>query len=631
MCGIAGFYDNSGRYANSAMSIATEMSSTIKHRGPDDHGIWIGEKNRLAMVHQRLSIIDISSAGHQPMSSSTDRYIVIFNGEIYNHQEIRGLLNEVSWKGESDTETLIEAIEQWGLSETLKKCSGMFAFSLWDRQLKRLSLVRDRMGEKPLYYGWCNDVFVFGSELKSLKAHPAFENKINMDAVTLYFNHGYIPAPFSIYEGVNKLTPGSILHLTLKSPHFKSPKIERYWSLNEVTSKTKIYQTGQNKIYNHSSELEKRLTRAIMQQSVSDVPLGSFLSGGIDSSLITAILQKNSDRKIQTFSLGFNEEKYNEAKYAKLIANHIGTDHHELIVNPSDLQDVIPKLSKMYDEPFGDPSAIPTFIVSQFAHNDVKVSLTGDGGDELFGGYNHYHRSAQIWSAIRKVPYSIRNMSASILNPVGSRMYNTALGRRAERLTNYLMCQSLFDCYKVQTQASKIELSSILFNPENVSYPDISGKLEGYEAMMFADAITYLPDDILVKVDRAAMATSLETRAPFLDHHVVEFAFGLPLEYKINNGSGKLILRELLSKHVPKKLFERPKMGFGIPIDDWLRGSLRDWAEDLLSEKSLKDIGFFNSKIIRSRWAQHIREECDWHYFIWDLLMFIEWYRREGK
>jgi len=428
---------------------------------------------------------------------------------------------------------------------------------------------------------------------------------------------------------VNKLTPGSILHLTLKSPHFKSPKIERYWSLDKVTSKANIYQTGQNKIYNHSSELEKRLTRAIMQQSISDVPLGSFLSGGIDSSLITAILQKNSDRKIQTFSLGFNEEKYNEAKHAKLIANHIRTDHHELIVNPSDLQDVIPKLPKMYDEPFGDPSAIPTFIVSQFSRNDVKVSLTGDGGDELFGGYNHYHRSKQIWSAIRKVPYSIRKMSASILNPVGSHLYNTTLGRRAERLTNYLMCQSSFDCYKIQTQASKIELSSILFNPEDVKSPDRAGKLEGYEAMMFTDAVTYLPDDILVKVDRAAMATSLETRAPFLDHHVVEFAFGLPPEYKINNENGKLILRELLSKHIPKNLFERPKMGFGIPIDDWLRGSLRDWAEDLLSEESLKNIGFLNSKLIRFRWAQHIREECDWHYFIWDLLMFIEWYRNE--
>ncbi len=631
MCGITGFYDNAGRFNNTADVIARAMSATLNHRGPDDSGVWLGNGNKLALAHQRLSVIDVSVSGHQPMSSSGGRYIIIFNGEIYNHREIRNSLSGVAWRGGSDTETLLEAIEQWGLVKTLKKCSGMFAFALWDQGLKRLSLVRDRLGEKPLYYGWSNDVFVFGSELKSLKAHPAFERNIDKDAVALYFNHGYIPAPFSIYKGISKLTPGSILHLTLNSSDYKSPTIEKYWSLEQICSETKSHQSNQLKGDDVLNELDKRLTLAVVQESIADVPLGSFLSGGIDSSLITAILQKDSDRKIQTFSLGFNEEKYNEAKYAKLVAEHIGTKHHEFIVTPNELQDIIPKLAGMYDEPFGDPSAIPTFIVSQFARDSVTVALTGDGGDELFGGYNHYHRSSEIWSAIKRVPSPIRSVAASALNSVGSHMYNTSLGRKAQKLSNYLMCQSLFDCYHFQTQASGVELKSILGLTGKIGSLNVHEQLKGYEAMMYTDAMTYLPDDILVKVDRAAMANSLETRAPFLDHHVVEFAFGLPLEYKIHNGSGKLLLRELLSKYVPRNLFERPKMGFGVPIDDWLRGSLRDWAEDLLSEKSLRDIGFFNAEIIRSRWAQHVRKEHDWHYFIWDMLMFIEWYRNEAR
>jgi asparagine synthase (glutamine-hydrolysing) len=340
-------------------------------------------------------------------------------------------------------------------------------------------------------------------------------------------------------------------------------------------------------------------------------------------------LQKNSNQKIKSFSLGFDEKQYNEAEHAKLVAEHIGTEHHELIVTPNDLQNIIPKLAKIYDEPFGDPSAIPTFIVSQFARSKVTVALTGDGGDELFGGYNHYHRSAQIWSSIRRVPTPIRTVSASILNPIGVSMYNTSFGRKAERLSNYLSCQSLFDCYKVQTQASNYELKNMLGITERISGTKICNNLDSYEAMMYSDAMTYLPDDILVKVDRASMAVSLETRAPFLDHDVAEFAFELPLEYKINNGNGKVILKELLGRYMPKQLFDRPKMGFGLPIDKWLKGSLRDWTEDLISEKNLDEIGFLNTKVIRHRWQQHLSGTQDWHYFLWDVLMFIEWYKSE--
>ena len=625
MCGIVGFYNKLGGSDSSSRNIAVKMASAIKHRGPDDSGVWLGESNRLALAHQRLSILDISAAGHQPMISSNGRYILVFNGEIYNHQEIKDSLINDFWKGESDTEILLEAIAQWGLVKTLKKCSGMFAFAVWDKNLKRLSLVRDRFGEKPLYYGWCNDVFIFGSELKSLKIHPSFQPNINMDAVSLYFNHGYIPAPFSIYKGISKLSPGSILHFNPNLADCNATSEEKYWSLEEITSEFKLSKPIYIKKDDALDELEKRLTLAVTRQSISDVPLGSLLSGGIDSSLITAILQKNSNQKIKSFSLGFNEKQYNEAEHAKLVAEHIGTEHHEFIVTPNDLQNIIPKLAKIYDEPFGDPSAIPTFIVSQFARSKVTVALTGDGGDELFGGYNHYHRSAQIWSSIRRVPSSIRTISASILNPIGVSMYNTSFGRKAERLSNYLSCQSLFDCYKVQTQASRYELKNMLGITERISGTKICKSLDSYEAMMYSDAMTYLPDDILVKVDRASMAVSLETRAPFLDHDVAEFAFKLPLEYKINDGNGKLILRDLLSRYMPKHLFDRPKMGFGVPVGTWINGPLKDWADSLLTEEKLNRDGLLNAELIRDRWLAHQNGSANWDSFLWSVLMFVLW------
>ncbi|MDB3936589.1 asparagine synthase (glutamine-hydrolyzing) [bacterium] len=628
MCGITGFYNPSGSTTAVAADIVSNMADVITHRGPDDNGIWIGDNNTLALAHRRLAIIDVSVAGHQPMVSSTGRFTIIFNGEIYNYRELKDSLNRSAWRGESDTEVLLEAIEQWGLTDALTRCNGMFAFALWDRNSETISLVRDRIGEKPLYYGWCQDVFVFGSELKSIKAHPSFEGTIDKRSVTLYFNHGFIPAPASIYEGIFKLNPATILTLSLSLEDFRHPQIENYWTIGESIDQRNIEQVAEDQ---YLAELENRLTRAVIQQSVADVPLGSFLSGGIDSSLITAILQRHTDRQVETFSLGFNEEKYNEARYAKSVANFLGTAHHEFIVTPDDLQSIVPSLAQMYDEPFGDPSAIPTHIVSKFARSSVTVALTGDGGDELFGGYTHYHRSAQIWSNIKKIPFNIRSLSASVLNPIGALLYNTSKGRKLERLTNYLSCNSMMDCYRVQTCASKTELRSLLRSPIKIDEIQIPSNLDGFQAMMFSDSKTYLPDDILVKVDRAGMSVSLETRAPFLDHHVADFAFTLPMKYKINDGNGKLILRDLLAKYIPRKLFERPKMGFGLPIDDWLRDSLRSWAEDLLSEKSLTDIGLFNVNFIRNRWEKHTSGIEDWHYFLWDLLMFIEWYRNELK
>ena len=626
MCGITGFYDPSSGSFNLGSGIVTKMATSIIHRGPDDFGVWLSDDNTLAFAHQRLAIVDVSETGHQPMISSTERYVIIFNGEIYNHSEIKGLLNESVWRGNSDTEVLLEAIEQWGLKKALRYCSGMFSFALWDQDLQLLSLVRDRLGEKPLYYGWCKGTFVFGSELKSIKAHPDFERIINIDAVTLYFNHGFIPAPSSIYEGIYKLSPGNILNLAINSSGHEPLTIESYWSIDSCISPIRNSRFKEN---GYIDELETLLTNAVVQQSAADVPLGSFLSGGIDSSLITSIMQKHSDTQIQTFSLGFKEEKYNEAKHAQLVSDKLGTAHHEFIVSPSDMQSIIPKLASMYDEPFGDPSAIPTFIVSQFAQSNVTVALTGDGGDELFGGYNRYHRSSEIWTIIKRVPCQLRVIAASVLSPFGNSMYNTSLGRKAERLSNYLSCDSLMDCYRLQTQASQVELKSILGNFDKIKVPKIPDHLNDYEAMMYSDAMTYLPDDILVKVDRAGMAVSLETRAPFLDHHVVEFAFNLPLEHKISAGRGKLILRDILAKYIPRQLFERPKMGFGLPIDDWLRGSLRYWAEELLSEKSLHNVGLLNVEFIRKRWEQHINGVQDWHYFLWDVLMFIEWFRHD--
>ena len=627
MCGLAGFYDPRGNDRDFVSDVAVGMAKSLRHRGPDDNGVWVGDSCDIALAHQRLAVIDTTLAGRQPMISSNGRFVIVFNGEIYNYKAIKQSLTRSTWRGDSDTEVLLEAIEEWGLEVAVRQFDGMFAFVIYDKHLKSISLVRDRMGEKPLFYGWSNGVFFFSSELKAIKTHPSFIPVVNMEAVSLYFRHGYVPAPASIYEGVYKLLPAHILSISLTPAAFDRVNLQRYWSPQKVGDLSAPVSFSASR---YLDELEEVLTTAVAQESNADVPLGSFLSGGIDSSLITALLQKHSDRKIETFSLGFNEKRYDESVYARAVADRLGTSHNELIVSPYDLSDVIPELSHMFDEPFGDPSSIPTYLVSKFARSMVTVALTGDGGDEIFGGYNHYHRSNQIWSAVKKIPVSLRSFSALLLSPIGREMYESSLGRKAEKLSNYLSCQSLFDCYRFQTQASDIELLSVLTNPASIPRLQNLSSRNGFEAMMFSDMHSYLPDDILQKVDRAGMSVSLETRAPFLDHHVVEYGYNLPLEYKIKGSTGKIILRDLLARHIPREMFERPKMGFGLPIDSWLRGTLRDWAESLLSDDNLKKVGFLNVAFVRRRWKEHLSGNKDWHYFLWDTLMFLDWFQRES-
>ena len=476
MCGITGFYNPSGSSAEIATEIISGMTDVITHRGPDGCGIWLGANNKLALGHRRLAVVDISPMGGQPMSSTSGRYTVVFNGEVYNYKTLKSTLKSTGWRGESDTEVLLEAIERWGLSDTLSRCEGMFAFALWDQKLRTLSLVRDRFGEKPLYYGWAGQAFIFASELKAIKAHPDFDPKIDHKSVVSYFTHGYIPAPLSIYQNIFKLMPASVLTLPLDQHSSWQPTSQSYWAVDGNESN--------NAERDYLSELEEILTRTVIQQSLADVPVGSFLSGGIDSSLITAILQKHSDRQVQTFSLGFREEQYNEAMHARSVAKHLGTAHHEIIVGPNDLQSIVPRLARMYDEPFGDPSAIPTFIVSKLARSNVTVALTGDGGDELFGGYNRYFRSDHIWSSVRRVPENIRKIASSSLSPIGRRFYSTKMGRRLERLSNYLACNSVNDTYRVQTFASETELGCLLKDMVNPNRTVPPGNEDGLQGMM---------------------------------------------------------------------------------------------------------------------------------------------------
>ena len=653
MCGIAGFIAMSACNPEKASSIVDNMCQALRHRGPDDGGVWLDESAGVVLGHRRLSILDLSPAGHQPMVSSSGRYVIVFNGEIYNHLEIRNNIegnyeclnsklsksNIVAWRGYSDTETLLAGFDQWGIKETIKKTVGMFAFAVWDRQERILTLGRDRLGEKPLYYGWQGDAFLFGSELKALKAHPAFKADIDRDSLCLYLRHNYIPAPYSIYQGIHKLLPGNLLTL----PHGKQEwQLDPYWSFNDIAS------TGQRNLFSGSpeeavTELDACLRRSVAGQMLADVPLGAFLSGGIDSSTVVALMQAQSSRPVKTFTIGFNEAGYNEAVHAQAVARHLGTDHTELYVTSQQAMDVIPKLPQLYDEPFSDSSQIPTFLVSQMTRQHVTVALSGDAGDELFCGYGRYTRAAKVWRMFGQLPELMRTASAGSIRsisvdgwnllatpllpflPVRSRNVGDKLHKFAA-LLNYsdrMNFYSQFVCHwphPEEVVVGAIEHESY-FTRKNNDYQSSSF----YEAMMMADSQTYLPDDILVKVDRAAMGVSLETRVPFLDHRVVEFAWCLPQHMKIRSGQGKWILRQVLNKYVPKELIERPKMGFGVPIDSWLRGSLREWAENLLAEDRLKKEGFFHPAPIRQKWAEHLSGQRNWQYHLWDVLMFQAW------
>lgn len=664
MCGIVGTF-------GTAVACIEKMADTIQHRGPDDCGYWYDVDYGVGLGHRRLSILDLSPTGHQPMVSESGRFVIVFNGEIYNHPEIRNEISNSSamrdislWRGHSDTETILAGFELWGIEATLAKTVGMFAMAVWDNAVKSLTLVRDRMGEKPLYYGWNNGVFLFASELKALRACPRFEAHINRNALTQYFRFSYIPAPHSIYRGVFKLWPGYMMTLrsgTAKvcpwdenTPPFgkfqnNGIDLRPYWSLKNVVTEGQLHPfTGTEK--EATDELELILTTAVQSQQLSDVPLGAFLSGGVDSSTIVSLMQANSIRPIKTFTIGFSEAGYNEALYAKEVARHLGTDHTELYVTPEDSLAVIPKLPALYDEPFSDSSQIPTFLVSQLAKQHVTVSLSGDGGDELFGGYNRYLLTNSIWKRLGWLPLGSRRALASgitSVSPAGWDRFNdmvvpfmpnkicaTQVGGKAHKLARILAASSPEQIYRDLVSHWHAPTNIVIGSTELPTkltelneMPDIAD-LE--QRMMYLDAISYLPDDILAKVDRAAMGVSLETRVPMLDHRVVEYAWRLPLDLKIRGGQGKWLLRQLLYRRVPKQLIERPKMGFSVPIDSWLRGPLREWAEDLLCEERLKQEGFFHTEEIRQKWQEHLSGVSNWQHHLWDVLMFQAWHAGAG-
>ncbi len=636
MCGVTGFINNS--HLKSTTENLNEfigrMTDAIKHRGPDDHGAWLDADRGVALGFRRLAILDLSPAGHQPMFSANDRYVMAFNGEIYNYSELRDELAALGhgFRGASDTEVMLAGILQWGVDNAVRRFNGMFAIALWDRQESTLHLVRDRMGIKPLYYGWCDGVFLFGSELKSLHAHPSFHAEIDRDSLSLYLRHNYIPAPHSIYHGIKKLLPGNILSINLRDGK-PIEDMRSYWSAYEAVSYG-IRNPFQGGSHDAINELDALLRESVRLRMVADVPLGAFLSGGIDSSLIVALMQLQSNRPVKTFSIGFNEQEYNEAHYAKKVASHLGSDHTELYVSSVDAMNVIPLLPALYDEPFGDSSQIPTYLVSKLAREHVTVSLSGDGGDELFAGYSRYARSKKIWSSIGWLPYSFRHAAGRISARIAGLQTTNSLSTKffflSETLSAidmeqlYLRLMSQWE-YPDQLVINGHEHSTLLTDqlPHSLNYT---------ERMMYFDLMTYLPDDILVKLDRASMGVSLEARAPYLDdHRVVEFAWRLPIDMKVHQGQGKWILRQVLNRYVPKKLFERPKMGFGVPIDTWLRGPLHEWAEDLLDENRIRTEGYLNPGLIRKRWSEHQQNQKNWQYPIWTMLMFQAWLENVKK
>jgi asparagine synthase (glutamine-hydrolysing) len=646
VCGICGFIKPKGFKDSEARETLERMNAKLFHRGPDATGVWIDSRNGIALGHRRLSVLDLSPAGKQPMISASERYVLSFNGEIYNHRELRNELKKSSvsvWRGHSDTETFLSAIEKWGLSEALAKSTGMFAFALWDSKESILTLARDRMGEKPLYYGWQRGVFLFGSELKALRVHPAFENELDRGSLPLFLKYKYVPAPHSIYKGIKKLEPGTMLRISSNSGSSQKSNPETYWSFRKMVE-SGISSPFRGDRSEAVSEIERILGNAVSQQSMADVPLGAFLSGGIDSSAIVALMQSKTSSPVKTFTIGFGEKGYNEAVHAKAVAQHLGTDHHELYVTPNDAMDVIPSLPDIFDEPFADSSQIPTYLVAKMAKENVTVSLSGDGGDELFGGYNRYSASNKFWDLNSRIPFSLRGLLSLGINYIPQGLANVifcATQRRSGKSGgDYLMrIQSMlksegmsefYASYISEWQQINRLLIYDFYNTESDKFTGDNGMndLRYRETMMYSDSTNYLPDDILAKVDRTAMSVSLETRVPMMDHNFQRFCWSLPEEIRLADGIGsKSLLKELVYKFIPKQLLDRPKMGFGIPVGKWIIEELRDWAEDLLSERSLAQTSVFDSKRVRKIWHWHLTERFNYTDSLWTILVFQQWAR----
>ncbi len=646
MCGITGFIDLA-RQTPAAELEATvaRMAETLYHRGPDDGGTWVDEAAGVSLGFRRLSIIDLSPAGHQPMLSACGRYVGVFNGEIYNFRELRPELEAVGqrFRGRSDTEVLLGAISRWGIDAALRRFNGMFAFAVWDRETRRLYMARDRLGEKPLYYGRMGNTFLFGSELSALRAHPKFQADVDRDALALFLRHNCVPAPYSIYQRVHKLPPGTLMTLDTSEPN-ATPLLEPYWSVREVAERGNElpFRGTAAEAVEH---LDALLRDAVKLRMVADVPLGVFLSGGIDSSTVVALMQAQSEQPVKTFTIGFEDQGYNEAAHAKAVAQHLGTEHTELYVTPDEVLAVIPELPQIYDEPFADSSQIPTFLVSALARRYVTVTLSGDAGDELFGGYNRYFWGRDIWRRVGWVPRPLAGAAAKALTSVSPSGWDTVFRKLDPVLPSAARQRNPGDkLHKLAEilavdgpEAMYLGLASHWKDPTsvalNASEPPTAltarnrwAELPDFtQRMMYFDTVSYLPDDILVKVDRASMAVSLEVRVPLLDPRVVEFAWQVPLAMKIRNGSGKWLLRQVLHRYVPPALIERPKMGFGGPLDSWLRGPLRDWGEALLDERRLRTEGFFEPGPIRQKWLEHLEGKRNWQYYLWDVLMFQAW------
>jgi asparagine synthase (glutamine-hydrolysing) len=648
MCGIAGVW-TSGR---PSQALIRAMTRCLTHRGPDDEGLWSDAEAGIALGHRRLSIVDLSPAGHQPMHSHDGRFVIVLNGEIYNHAEIRRELDRVrpgdsgDWRGHSDTETFLEAIADWGLTGALDRAVGMFAFALWDRRERKLSLVRDRFGEKPLYYGWVGSDFLFASELKAFRSHPSFEGRIDRNALRLFASRTYIPGPYSIFRRIFKIRPGCILTVPideaaepLDEPAEEGAggkiRLDRYWSYRDV-----VRAGLADPISNEEdalAELDRALGRSVSEQSTADVPVGMFLSGGIDSSTIAAVYQRSSSQPVRTFSIGFEDPKFNEAPFARRVAEQLGTVHHEQIVTERDALDVIPSLPRIYDEPFGDSSQIPTYLVSRLARSEVTVALTGDGGDELFGGYYRHLYAPRLWRRISRVPRPVRALGAPLsripahlwsraaaLLPGHGRSIVGAKIQKGLRLSS--SARAFDDVYGSFLDEWSFDGSPVPRSANGARWDlDVAEGAADEVRIMYCDAISYLPDDILCKVDRAAMAVGLETRVAFLDHRVAEVAARIPVRLKFAGGEGKMPLRKLLYREAPCELFERPKAGFAIPVGEWLKGPLRSWAEELLDDGRLAREGWFDAGAVRARWREHLSGRRDSRAAIWAILMFQAW------